>query len=78
MFCSNRFIFVNMDACMASQAVTIAVLNRLEVRHSYHGLLTSFHHLDGQRNTPSPCSCGAEALHYTTQNPSYLVERVFA
>ena len=28
---SNRFVFVNMDACMASQAVTLAVHKRLEV-----------------------------------------------
>ncbi len=28
---SNRFVFVNMDACMASQAVTLAVHKRLQV-----------------------------------------------
>jgi len=28
---SKRFVFVNMDACMASQAVTLAVHKRLQV-----------------------------------------------
>lgn len=29
--CSNRFVFVNLDACMASQAVTLGVIERLKV-----------------------------------------------
>lgn len=29
--CSNRFVFVNLDACMASQAVTLGVMERLKV-----------------------------------------------
>lgn len=29
--CSNRFVFVNLDACMATQAVTLGVVERLKV-----------------------------------------------
>lgn len=29
--CSKRFVFVNTDACMAAQGVTIAVLHKLKV-----------------------------------------------
>ena len=29
--CRHRFVFVNMDACMASQAVTFTVIAKLKV-----------------------------------------------
>ena len=31
----NRVVFVNLDACMASQIVTIKVLERLKARYEY-------------------------------------------
>lgn len=37
----NRLVFVNLDACMASQIVTIKVLERLKVRYRTHIVLQS-------------------------------------
>lgn len=38
----NRVVFVNLDACMGSQIVTIKVLERLKARYTYTTLLLMF------------------------------------
>lgn len=45
--CSNRFVFVNLDACMASQAVTLGVIERLKVT-----ALLPFNNLSALTATP--------------------------
>jgi hypothetical protein len=34
LLCSKRFVFVNLDACMAAQGVTLTVLDQLKVMHT--------------------------------------------
>ena len=53
--CRERFVFVNLDACMAAQGVTVAVVAKLKVREMGLGLPLTW--LQFKVQTSCNCSC---------------------